>query len=251
MTNLYGDLRPDATDLPNPRRALAIGAHPDDAEFGAGGTLIRWGRSGTVVSLLVMTDGSKGSWDPSADPAELAAVRHAETLQAAEVLGCEDVEFFGAVDGELRATPAAVERVSRHIRRRRPDVVLTHDPWQRYQLHPDHRATGWIVVDAVVSARDPHFFPHQIAEGLLPHRPSALLLWSADEPDHWEPIDVTLEQKIDALLCHSSQSATTMGDAHLGGPARAAFEGRMTAWAARQGEAAGLAAAESFRRLTP
>ena len=222
MTNLYEDLRPGAAaDLPKPERVLAVGAHPDDAEFAAGGTLARWGRSGVTISLLVMTDGSKGSWDPSVDPAALAATRREEALRAAALLGCDDVAFFGAVDGELRATPAAVEAVARHIRQRRPDVVLTHDPWQRYQLHPDHRAAGWIVVDAVVAARDPHFFPGQLADGLTAHRPSALLLWSADEPDHWESIDSTLALKIDALLCHSSQSTTTMGDAQELGTSRA------------------------------
>ena len=71
------------------------------------------------------------------------------------------------------------------IRRLRPDVILGHDPWRRYRLHPDHRHAGFITTDAIVAARDPHFFADQDLE---PHRPSALLLWEADEPNHVEDV---------------------------------------------------------------
>ena len=71
------------------------------------------------------------------------------------------------------------------IRELRPDVVLGHDPWKRYRLHPDHRNAGLLVCDAIVAARDPHFLPEH---GLAPHRPSALLLWEADEPNHVEDV---------------------------------------------------------------
>ena len=71
------------------------------------------------------------------------------------------------------------------IRTVRPQVVLGHDPWKRYRLHPDHRAAGILVCDAIVAARDPHFFREH---GLAHHRPDALLLWEADEPDHVEDV---------------------------------------------------------------
>jgi LmbE family N-acetylglucosaminyl deacetylase len=136
----------------------------------------------------------------------------------------------------------------RQVRMKKPDVLLTHDPWQRYQLHPDHRATGTVALDGVVAARDPLFFPGQ---GLSPHRPGAVLLWSADAPDHAEPITTTIEAKIAALLCHSSQGTTTMGDAHAGADQRAAFTTRIREWAASAGEAVGHEMAERFKRLTP
>jgi LmbE family N-acetylglucosaminyl deacetylase len=129
--------------------------------------------------------------------------------------------------------------------------VLTHDPWQRYQLHPDHRVTGTAVIDGIVAARDHHFFPAQTASGLAPHRPGAVLLWSPDEPDHWEDVSTTLGTKIDALLRHESQSATTMGGAASGVEAHRAFADRIRERAAQNGAAASMAAAEAFRRLTP
>jgi LmbE family N-acetylglucosaminyl deacetylase len=252
VTDLYAELRPSSPAMRAvPQRALAVGAHPDDVEFGAGGTLARWAAAGTDVAIVVMTDGSKGSWDPGADPGALIATRRREAERAAAVLGAATVEFAGAVDGELEPSRTLRAGIAERIRRLRPDVVLTHDPWQRYQLHPDHRATGWIVTDAVVAARDPLFFPEQLQDGLTAHRPGALLLWSADEPDHWEDVAAWLGPKVEALLCHTSQGQTTMGDAHRGGAAREAFVSEITAWAARQGAAAGMKAAESFRRLVP
>ncbi len=249
--DLYEDARTTPPSLPVPQRVLAIGAHPDDVEFGAGGTLATWIAAGCAATIAVVTDGSKGTWDRTLDPADLAARRRDEQHAAAAALGGAEVLFFDLIDGEVEATMALRQRVCEVIRRTRPDVVLTHDPWRRYQLHPDHRATGWSVVDGVVAARDHLFFPEQVAAGLEPHRPSSLMLWSADEPDHWEDIGPVFELKIAALLCHSSQSRTTMGDAGADEHHRAAFETRMRTWAADLGRPAGLSAAEAFKRLQP
>ncbi len=252
MTNLYADVRRDDPTLPTPSRALTIGAHPDDAEFGAGGTLARWARQGCEVSMLVVTDGSKGTWDPDLDPAALVRRRRIEQHEAARTLGATgEVVMLDHIDGELENTLALREELCGWIRRLRPDVVLTHDPWRRYMLHPDHRAAGMAAVDAVVAARDHLFFPHQLTDGIRKHRPDALLLWSADEPDHWEDITDTLDTKIEALLCHSTQGQTTMGDAHDDPDAREAFVRRIREWAARTGDPAGLALAESFKLVRP
>ncbi len=137
------------------------------------------------------------------------------------------------------------------IRRLRPEVVLTHDPWKRYMLHPDHRVTGFAAVDAVVAARDHLFFPSSSPDGVEKHRPATLLLWAADEPDHFEDIAATFAAKLAALLRHSSQTQTTMGDASASDVARAAFEDGSSEWAAELGQPAGLPLAESFKRLTP
>jgi len=169
-------------DLPTPAVALAVGAHPDDVEFGCGGTLAKWAADGCVVHHLVCTDGSKGTWNPDADIAALVVTRQAEQRAAAMALGATgSVYFLEQVDGELEATLTLRGAVAEVIRRVQPGVVLGHDPWKRYRLHPDHRAAGFLVCDGIVAARDPFFFPEQ---GLAPHRPSTLLLWEADEVGH-------------------------------------------------------------------
>ena len=204
-------------DLPVPSRALAIGAHPDDIEFGCGATLARWAAAGCQVHHLVLTDGSKGSWDPNRDLTALVNDRAAECRAAAAVIdgapgpgtrSDNRVLFLGAVDGELINGVDERRAVCRVIRRVRPVVVLGHDPWRRYRLHPDHRNAGFLTIDALVAARDPHFFPDI---PLAPHRPEAMLLWEPDLPNHVEDATGFETIKIDALLCHQSQQTTTMG----------------------------------------
>ncbi len=195
-------------NLPVPDRALAVGAHPDDVEFGCGGTLAKWAAAGCEISHLVCTDGSKGSWDPADDPATLVASRQVEQRAASVALGgTGSVVFLGWRDGELESGLRQRADLCYWIRRLRPDVVLGHDPWKRYRLHPDHHHAGRLVVEGIVAARDPHFFPEQ---GEAPHRPAHLLLWEADEPDHTEDIEAGLDRKLAALLEHRSQYRSTM-----------------------------------------
>jgi LmbE family N-acetylglucosaminyl deacetylase len=224
-------------------RALAVGAHPDDIEFGCGATLARWAREGAHIELLVLTDGSKGTWELERDLAELVATRRDEQLAAARTLGVAGVHFLDAVDGELEVVDRRREEVCAAIRASRPDVVLGHDPWKRYRLHPDHRRAGELVIDGIVAARDPHFFP---AAG-EPHRPSHLLLFEADVVDHIEPAaEEDVEAKIQALLCHESQWRSTMG-IEEGSPdferQRAVFEERIRSEIATAG-------GEEFKLLT-
>lgn len=233
------------TELPTPSRVLAIGAHPDDIEFGCGATLAKWARAGAEVHLLVLTDGSKGTWEPADDLAALVETRKREAQAAGGLLGARDVHFFNEVDGELSSDLTHREALCRVIRDTRPEVVLGHDPWKRYRLHPDHRHAGWLTIDGVVAARDPHFFPEQ---GVPAHRPETILLFEADEPDHAEPIDDHLAAKIDALLAHRSQWRSTMAIDDLARD-RAAFEERVREDAKEAGTMAGLPLAESFRRL--
>ena len=251
MVDYRTGIDPSTTDLPLPRRVLAIGAHPDDAEFGAGATMAKWAASGAHISLLVLTDGSKGSWDPDASPARLALTRAEEQQRAAEAMGVADTFNLGYVDGELEYSMALREEVCAWIRRIRPDVLLSHDPWRRYMLHPDHRATGWAVVDGVVAARDHLFFPDQLGGGITHHRPAALLLWAADRPDHRENVQGFVGRKVEALLAHSSQATTTMDDAGLSAEATEAFRAEIHSRAQAAGAAANLAEAEEFKRITP
>jgi len=196
------------TDLPIPRRALAIAAHPDDVEFECGSTLAKWSANGCEVHHLICTDGSKGTWDEHADTVALVEIRKEEQREAALRLGATgEVHFLGEVDGELTADLSIRREVARVIRETRPTVVLGHDPWKRWRLHPDHRNAGFLAVEGIVAARDPFFFPEL---GLERHRPDTLLLFETEEPNHVEDVTGFTEPKVHALLAHESQFETTM-----------------------------------------
>ncbi len=237
-----------STNLATPTVALAIGAHPDDVEFGCGGTLAKWAADGCVIHHLVCTDGSKGTWNVEADTVALAHRRQVEQREAARRLGGDragDVVFLEYVDGELESGLGARSRVAAVIRRLRPDVVLGHDPWKRYRLHPDHRHAGLLACDGVVAARDPHFFPEL---GLAHHRPDQLLLWEADVPNHVEDVSIAVDTKLAALGAHESQFESTMhavDDTEL-----TAFADRQRARLAELGAPHGFAAAELFARIS-
>jgi LmbE family N-acetylglucosaminyl deacetylase len=221
------------------RRALAFGAHPDDVELQAGATLAAWAGRGVRVELACFTAGEKGSADPEADPAELGRVRQAEATAAAKALGAAvPVHFLGAVDGELQVTMALRLAVARLVRVVRPDVVLGHDPWRRYLLHPDHRAAGLLTVDGVVAARDPLYAPELAAAGLAAHRPHTVLLFGTDAPDELVEVTGAMEAKLASLRAHASQ----IGD-------HADLERRVRTWNAAIGAEAGLQYAEAFHTL--
>ena len=139
------------------------------------------------------------------------------------------------------------ERVAYEIRRVKPDVVLGHDPWKRYRLHPDHRHAGFLTTDGIVAARDPHFFAQHDQP---PHRPSRLLLWEADAPDHLEDISGHLDTKLQALLAHRSQFVSTMRiDAMPSDAQVEAFAERVRERHRKSGAPLGLPAAEAFKLI--
>lgn len=234
--------------LSTPQSVLVIIAHPDDAEFQCGATLAKWAAGGTVVHHLVCTDGSKGTWDPHADQVALVATRKAEQRAAARSLNSKgSVTFLDQVDGELQSDLAMRSKVAKVIRQLRPQMILGHDPWRRYRLHPDHRHAGLLAVEGIVAARDPFFFPEH---GLEPHRPDALLLFEAEEPDHAEDVRGWESAKSSALLEHKSQFQTTHGIQDPSNPREIkAFEGRIRAQLERLAEPFGLDSAEVFKAI--
>lgn len=218
-------------------RVLAIGAHPDDVELQAGGTIAAWTRSGVHVEMACFSAGEKGA-DQDIDAAVLARRRQGEAHAAARLLGASDLHFLGGVDGELEAGLQLREAVARLIRVVRPDVVVGHDPWRRWLLHPDHRAAGILTVDGTLAARDGLYYPHLLAEGLPPHRPHTVLLYSTDAPDHFVDVTETMPHKIAALGAHVSQ----VGDNEQ-------LTRRLWRWNAAIGWDVGMYAAEAYRML--
>ncbi|HEV2810272.1 MAG TPA: PIG-L family deacetylase [Acidimicrobiales bacterium] len=235
-------------NLEVPTVALAVGAHPDDIEFGAGATLAKWASQGCVVHHLVCTDGSKGSWDPTEDTARLVVERQAEQRAAAQALGASgECIFLGWVDGELESGLRQRWELAYWIRRLRPQVVLGHDPWKRWRLHPDHRHAGLLAVEGVVAARDPHFFPEQ---ELPHHRPLAMLLWEADEVDHVEDVAGHEHRKLAALLEHRTQYRSTHQIDDPTDRAQVdAFRRRMLDRLSEMGGLAGIDAGEGFKHI--
>ncbi len=239
------------TNLPRPDRALAIAAHPDDVEFGCGGTLAKWARQGTEIFHLICTDGSKGTWREEQDPAELVVIRRAEQRRAAQLLGgTGEVIFLGWPDGELESGLRQRAQIASWIRQLHPGVVLAHDPWKRYRLHPDHRNAGFLATDGIVAARDPLFFPEI---KVAPHRPEELLLWEADEVDHVEDVTESFGVKIDALLAHESQFHTTMNigdDVALHETEQTQFRNKIAERLAAIGAGEGFTYGEGFKRIS-
>jgi len=206
----------DLAELPV-ERALAVGAHPDDVEFSAGGTVARLVDAGVAVTLVVCTDGARGGRDHE----DMTSVRHAEQDRAALRLGVGDVRRLGRPDGALVCDDALRGALVKLVRTTRPQLVLTHDPstlWRRFGRrtflgHTDHRATGQAVLDALYPrAGNPNFFPEQLEEpGVELWEPSRLWLFDTAAPDGRVDIRGTLERKLAALREHESQQAAAGG----------------------------------------
>ena len=193
-----------------PKRALVIAAHPDDSEFGAGGTAALWSQNGWEFYYLICTDGSKGSDDPEMTPDKLVGLRREEQRAAARILGVRDVFFLEYVDGELSYTPDFARDVVRYIRKVRPYAVFSHDPNQivrnMFINHPDHRCAGTVALDAVYPlARNRPSFPELLAEGLELHSAKEVYLWSATETNFEVDITPVADLKFKALMQHKSQ----------------------------------------------
>jgi len=195
-----------------PQRILVILAHPDDPEFFCGATLARWAASGHNIGYWLLTCGDKGASNPDTNPGELCVDRRDEQRAAAAVLGIHRINFLEHPDGYLAADLALRKEIVRIIRQERPDILVTCDPrtlivGDNRINHPDHRAAGQAVLDAVFpAAGNPLYFPELLREeGLQPHTPHEV--WISGTLDPNVHIDVTdlWETKLKALYEHGSQ----------------------------------------------
>lgn len=242
---------PDTPERTGP--VLAVFAHPDDAEISCGGTLARWAAMGREVSLLVLTNGDRGSNDATLDRAELARTRLRETEAGAARMGLKGVAVQGIHDGELENTTVVREAVVRRIREVRAETVVSCDPTAIFvQIpkedggvktaynHSDHRTAGAIALDAVFpGSGNPHFFPEHLGEGLEIQEVHDVWLAWTNEPNHVEDVTEHFDAKIAALGEHVSQitEGIRIWDEWMREEARAA------------GARAGVGLAEEFRVL--
>jgi LmbE family N-acetylglucosaminyl deacetylase len=189
---------------------LGVGAHPDDMEFGAAGTFAKFAEDGADCYYLICTDGSKGSTDPKMTSERLADIRMKEQKASAKMLGIRNVFFLKNKDGELVADLKLKKEIVRHIRKLKPDIVITSDPTflynEGYVNHSDHRATGYATIDAVFPmSRNIMTFPELKKEGLEPHRVKQLYLVNLQNPNYGVDITKTIDLKVRAMSLHQSQ----------------------------------------------
>lgn len=193
------------------QRILVVVAHPDDCDFGCAGSTARWTSEGREVSYCIVTDGDAGGSDRSATRAEVAQLRRREQTAAAAVVGVSDIAFLGYPDGKVEMSIALRRDISRVIRQRRPERVVTQSPERNYgrifASHPDHRAAGEAALCAVYpDARNP--FAHMELlndEGLEPHTVDEVYLMAMAQGDTIVDITDTVDRKLEALRCHASQ----------------------------------------------
>jgi LmbE family N-acetylglucosaminyl deacetylase len=222
-------------------RVMVVTAHPDDSEFGAGGTVARMVKEGREVTYVIATNGDKGSGDRTMTPDRLASIRNEEQRNAARTLGVARVQFLGYPDCELEDTRDLRRDISREIRRWRPDLLITMNPHRTYNLyasHRDHRIVAGAALDAVYPlARDHMAFPELMPE-FEPHKVREIYVMQWESPQLVVDITDVMDLKLKALACHVSQ----VGDF-------AGVETRIRERAAEIGRPKGYAYAESFDRI--
>lgn len=215
-------------------RVLMVMAHPDDVDFGCGGTVAGWTKAGTEVSYCLVTNGDAGGFDPAVPRAEIAGIRQAEQRAAAAEVGVTDLTFLGYPDGRLYVTHELRRDISRVIRTVRPQRVVCQSPERNYARiypsHPDHLAAGEAALCAVYpDARNPFAHPELGAEGLEAHVVSEVWLSGGPLTDHFVDVTDTYDRKLAALRAHQSQTAH-MED----------LDGMLRGWLTLNATAAGL-----------
>jgi LmbE family N-acetylglucosaminyl deacetylase len=197
------------------QRILVILAHPDDPEFFCGGTLALWALAGHEITYQILTCGDKGfnpSSQPELTPEKLCGIRRAEQSRAAAIIGAKAVHIMDRPDGHLVPDMDLRREVVRIIREHAPDVLLTCDPQNLFALyginHPDHRACGQVVLDAVFpAAGNAAYFPELADRGVQPHMPREVWCALTNQPNVTIDVTSTWDVKRNAILEHRSQVA--------------------------------------------
>ncbi len=205
-------MKSDVFETYEPKVVLAVGAHADDIDFSASGSIAVWAKSGARVEYVVITDGCKGTKVRDVSNEGLAETRRKEQEDAATVLGAHEVHFLDYEDGNLELNNKLRKDLVRLIRQVRPDTVVVMDPTVIYSSelgyinHPDHRVAGQATLDAVYpQARDHLSYPELLEEGLEPHKVAHVLLTNFEKQNCFVDISETFDLKLAAIDCHISQ----------------------------------------------
>jgi len=230
-----------------PSRILVITAHPDDVDFGVGGSVASWTAAGAQVTYCVVTDGDAGGFDPTVARDQIGGIRRVEQTAAGAVVGVTDLIFLGYPDGRLAVSLELRRDLARVIRRVRPGRVVCQSPernWERiFASHPDHLAAGEAALCAVYpDARNQFAFPELAAEGLEPHAVGEVWLMASPRADTYVDVTATFDKKVAALRAHVSQETDRDGQ----------LEDRMRGWLTVNAQRAGWEEgrlAEAFQRV--
>jgi LmbE family N-acetylglucosaminyl deacetylase len=227
------------------RRILVILAHPDDPEFFCGATIARWTSTGHIVSYCLLTRGDKGEKDFSITTEDVARNRVQEQYAAAKSLNVVSVKFLDEPDGYLEPSLRLRREIVRIIRQEKPDILVTCDPTNIFPNdasinHPDHRAAGQVVIDAVFPAAGSVFFYPDLFlnEGLGPHQVKEVWMSVTGQPNTILDVTEFWDRKIKALIEHRSQ---------IGDPLE--FEKRMRSRRAQDSKEESPKYEERFRRI--
>lgn len=230
----HSTLTHDASGEPV-ERVLAVMAHPDDIDFGSGGTVKALTDAGVQVSYAIITNGDAGGFDPAVPRSEIPRIRQGEQRAAGEVLGVNDIVFLGYRDGELCVSHELRRDITREIRRVRPNRMIIQSPdrnWDRIAAsHPDHLAAGEAAIQAIYpDARNP--FAHTSLledEGLEAWSVPEVWVMGTPTPDRWIDVTDTFEAKLSAIHSHASQL-----------PDVASIDERVRGWLTAQAQLGGL-----------
>jgi LmbE family N-acetylglucosaminyl deacetylase len=224
------------TPLPDEeiKRILVVMAHPDDCDFGAGGTIAQWTEKGISVSYCIITNGDQGGEESDVPLEEMAKVRQREQRDAGKALGVTDITYLNHRDGWLVPTIELRKEIVREIRKSKPDRMVIQSPERNYERifasHPDHMAAGEVAIQAVYpDARNPYAFTDLKDAGFEPWRVKEVWITSSPTPNHFIDITDTFPKKIAALKAHVSQTAHNKE-----------LEEMVRSWGERNAEANGL-----------
>ena len=200
-----------APDWKAVERVLVVMAHPDDPDFVCAGTVALMAQQGIAVTYMILTNGDKGNHNPEITRNQLIAFRKIEQRKAAAVCGVSEVLFMGEEDGFLHPTREIRQRVTREIRRIRPQLIICQDPdrylvGESYINHPDHRNAGLVALESIFPAADnPMFYPEMADEGYEPHGIDQLYVHGPIDANLKIDVTSVIDRKIEAILCHETQ----------------------------------------------
>ena len=237
------------TPLPDSeiKRILVVMAHPDDCDFGAGGSIASWTSQGIHVSYCIITNGDQGGEESGIPLEEMAKVRQKEQRDAGKALGVEDITYLNYRDGWLAPSMELRKDIVKAIRIAKPDRLICQSPERNYERvfasHPDHLAAGETAVQAVYpDARNPFAFTDLKDAGFEPWRVREVWMTGSPNPNHYVDITETFDKKIVALHAHVSQTAHNKE-----------LEKMVREWGERNAQANGLTSgrvAEVFQVMT-